>query len=306
MFLPKLVKLLSGPAVIALLPEGDSMVLTVYAVTPNADAARELETMWPAPASDAKPDDPGAYLKLVRLKTLQPEELPSEDAPLPDWATSDKWPAGDIAIVAQPRKFAKAAEKAIVDGKVPGIAPNSPIIPTLADIDDAMIERSNFGLAIDGQLFVEDLTIELSHEKETTLTRVANILKEKPKSWDSMLRAMPGDGEAAVMAQTDLKALGADLPFAVQTMERFLRGKRWARKTGITPEALDPKRFDFLFERLHGEIGISARPALTRSASGGCDGNEGLRPGRAAKRPGRRTGHAGRRVRHIGQRAEDR
>ena len=260
-FLPKAAKLITGPVVAAVVADGDALSLVVCAVVANEDAARELNTIWPKAAEDA-PDSAPPLFKIMKLKTVLPKDLPAEDAALPDWAAKN-WPSGDFALTLQPRKLIKAAEKAVADGKIPGVAPNSDALPLLSTIDGSAIERVTLGVAIDGEAFSDELTVEVASEPDTTFSHVVNALKEKPKGWDSLLAALPGDGDLAVMFHSDPKALADDLPYAVQGLERYLRGRRWAVKAGVAPDALDPKRFEFLLDRLHGEVGISVRPSLT-------------------------------------------
>jgi hypothetical protein len=258
-FLPKAAKLMNGPALAAIVQDGadgNGLTVNIYVLTASDDTARELASVWPKAEDGAD-----AFFKILKLKTLQPKDLPLEGAVLPDWAGKN-WPAGDVAVTVLPRKLSKAAERALSDGKIPGIAPNSNLLPLLADCETSPVERLALGVTIDGETFTDELTVELA-DGDATLKHFVDALKEKPKGWDSLLAALPGDGDLAVMFHSDPKAIAVDLPFAVQGLERYLRGRRWAKKAGVSPEALDAKRFDFLLNRMHGELGISVRPSLT-------------------------------------------
>jgi hypothetical protein len=240
-------KLLDGPVAISITPDGENLAFTCYALTANDDTARELAAIWP------HVEETNKLFSVLKLKTVQPKDLPAEQAALPDWAGKN-WPAGDLAVIAAPRKLAKAAEKAIAAGKLDASAPK---------IDDTQVDHAALGLSIDGENFTDSLTLEVAPDADTTFTHVVSALKEKPKGWDSLLAAMPADGDIAVLLQSDPKALATDLPFALQPLERNLRGKRWAKKQGVATDALDPARFDFLINHLHGELGISAKPTIT-------------------------------------------
>ncbi len=251
-FLLRATKLIDGPAALAVTTGPDGIAYTVFVQAKSEESAKQLASIWP----DVK--DPTALFSVLKLKTFQANQLPAATATLPDWATKN-FLEGDLFVTVYPRKLVKAIEKAIADGKLDTKAKPQ----ALATIYDTGVERMALGIAIDGQSFRDNLTLELAPETDNTFSHVMMALKEKPKGWDSLLAAMPSDGDLVVLMQSDLKAMGADLPYAIEPLERYLRGKKWARKVGITPEALDPKRFDFLVSHLHGEIGISAKPTLT-------------------------------------------
>ncbi len=251
-FLTRAVKFIDGPAAIVVSAGPDGIAYTAYVQAKSEGSAKQLASIWP----DVK--DPGQLFSVLKLKALLAKDLPDATAALPDWA-SKNFPDGDVAIIVSPRKMVKALEKAIADNKLDSKAKPQ----ALAEIEQTGIERLALGIAIDGESFTDNLTLDLAPDADNTFTHVITALKEKPKGWDSLLAAMPSDGDLVVLMQSDLKAVSADLPFAIQPLERYLRGKRWAKKVGITSEALDPKRFDFLVNHLHGELGISAKPTLT-------------------------------------------
>ena len=246
-FFTRASKLMSGPLALSVVPDGDKLAVTCYALTANDDTARELAAIWP------HVEDASKLFGIAKLKTVQPKDLPAETATLPDWAGKN-WPAGDLALIAAPRKLAKAAEQTLAAAKPDARVPK---------IDDPQVEHAALGLSIEGENFTDNLTLEVASDADTTFTHVVTGLKEKPKGWDSLLAAMPSDGDIVVLLQSDPKALAADLPFALQPLERNLRGKRWAKKQGVATDALDPARFDFLINHLHGELGISAKPTIT-------------------------------------------
>ena len=251
-FLSRATKLIDGPAALTVTASPEGIAYTVLVQARSEEAAKQLAAIWP----DVK--DPSQLFSVLKLKTLLAKELPDATATLPDWAAKN-FPDGDLAVTIYPRKMVKAVEKAIADGKLDAKAKPQ----ALTDIYQTGVERLALGIAVENETFSDNLTLDLAPETDNTFSHVMTALKEKPKGWDSLLAAMPSDGDLVVLMQSDLKAMGADLPFAIEPLERYLRGKRWARKVGITPEALDPKRFDFLVTHLHGELGISAKPTLT-------------------------------------------
>jgi hypothetical protein len=260
--LPRMVKLMSGPAVIALVPDGAAatgetgLKFVLYALTPSEDTARELNAVWPK-------DAPGGVFSAMSLQTVLVKDLP-DAAKLPEWAS--KWPGGDVVIRALPKKLATATEKGLAAGKLDSLQPMLDAhgqFPLLSEIDAPDIDALNVGVKLDGDMFAEQLGLELAPNPTGSFAKVIGALREKSKSWDSLMTALPADQDLTILLQAEPHTLGDDLPLAVQSLERYLRGKRWSRKSGKSTEALDPKRYDFIFDRLNGEMGIVAKGSLT-------------------------------------------
>lgn len=244
-------KLMDGPAAIVVTANTEGFAYTYLVQTKSEENARQLAALW----SSVK--DSTRLFSLLKLKTLLPQDLVAADA-LPEWAVKN-WSVGDIFINAYPRKIAKAIENAIADGKLDTKAKSH----LLTDVYTWGVDRVALGITFNGESFTDSLTLEIAPDANKTFAHVIAGLKEKPKGWDSLLAAMPSDGDITVLLQSDPKVIADELPFAFQPLERYLRGKRWAKSVGVSPESLDPKRFGFLIDHLHGEVGITVKPTLT-------------------------------------------
>lgn len=286
---PALEKNFSGPLVLALLP-AKAPAAEVVPVTPNGaltvppapnvnstadataigagpmrlvflalvaapDVAGVLQAQWP------KPLNPGTLIAAAPLKTAVAADLPPFEK-LPQWAAALDLPAGDIVIRAQPLKLCDAARPFIKQNLPPVENLPSECAPLFAAMEGSATDALAWGLSFKGELLAERLNVDVN-ENDSAFKRIMLTIKEKPGAWESLLAATPGEQDAAVLLQSDPNALGNDLPFAFQAIERFLRGKRWSRADGMKAEAFDIKRFKFLFERMQGMFGIVARPAIT-------------------------------------------
>src|ERR1043165_4364300 len=115
---------------------------------------------------------------------------------------------------------------------------------------------------MNGAPFQERLVVNLAEETSAFKTFVSG-LREKAGAWDSIMAATPGDVDAAVLFQADFNSLGREQAYLFQALERYLRGKRWAKLFGEKPEALDSARFKFLSDRMQGSFSLTARAAIT-------------------------------------------
>ena len=115
-----------------------------------------------------------------------------------------------------------------------------------------------------GESINEQLTSDLSDE-DSVFKKFIGAMRESSAiaSWDGLMAATPGDVDGVVMFQSDLSKLGEDLPHVFESVERYLRGKRWTRAFGTKSEALDPARFKYLISRMQGSFGVVAKPAIT-------------------------------------------
>ena len=284
---PALEKNFSGPLVLALLPP-KAPAAEVVPVTPNApapapsnlntnagapvtaekpmrlvflalvaapDVAGVLQAQWP------KPMNPGTLIAAAPLTTADSAALPPLDK-LPSWAAKLDLSAGDIVLYAQPLKLCDAA-RPLIKQNLPPVENLTPeYAPLFAAMEGSATDALLWRLSFKGDLLSERLSVDVN-ENDSAFKRILQTIKEKPGAWESLLAATPGEQDAAVLLQADPSALGNDLPFAFQAIERFLRGKRWSRTDGMKAEAFDIKRFKFLFERMQGLFSIVARPAIT-------------------------------------------
>lgn len=257
---PDFSKKLSGPGVLAMLPskpgaEGEpDFRLVLQVLVPNADAARELAAQWPR-----VPPQSGTLLSMLRLQTVVPENLPDETR-LPAWAHAKSWPQGDIALRVMPKTLGASLKQWLEKDHGEGM---DFLALALHAIRDEEVERLAWGLKFQGELFSEDLAIDLAPIKDSAFARVVSTIRENAANWDGLMAATPGEQDLVLLSQSKFEELGADLPFAGQALERYLRGKKWARARGRTEEALNPNRFHFLFERVHGTFSVVAKPAAS-------------------------------------------
>lgn len=258
---PDFSKMIQGPAVLAIeplerpAPTEPECRLVLLVTTPTEETARQLLALWPKP-----PPQSNTLFAALRLRPVLARELPAEER-LPRWLTATPWPQGDVCVRALPRKLSAALgpwlEAHDELGMGWGLAGS-----LLSGAYGEATERLTLSFTLNGELFAEEALLETLPEN-TALARAAATVRERPESWDRLLSAMPGAHDLVLLAQLDLPALGPDLPFAAQALERYLRGKKWSRSRGRMEEALDPRRFDFLLRRADGSFGIAAKPALS-------------------------------------------
>ena len=260
-FWDKAAKLATGPMVLALTPEGSELPSglwpTLHMVAVDENSARELEKIWPSTAADA-----GSSFVTIKLKTVLPKDLATVQK-IPEWAQRVK-PSSDIAIGASPRKAAAALKSALRAEKIPGYDKEALADGKLLNAINLYtppFESVTLNIACDGSIFSDELNIELPAKADSTFASLAGALREKPHQWDSFLTNFPGKEDIALLAQTDPAALRETLPFAAQAAECYLRGRRWTRSSSKSAEAQDPKRFQFIFDMLNGDVGIVAHPS---------------------------------------------
>lgn len=252
---------LSGPAALAILPKaaaaaaGDPDFQLILAVlTPTADSARRLRSHWPKVSPQSN-----SLLAALRLVPIVEKDLAPEDA-VPAWAKPDAWPRGDLSLRAAPRKLGRTLRPWLEQGVGEGL---DFVALWLTAIRDEDVDRLGVGLSFAGEMFSEELQMEVSPGHKNAFTRVVETVREKPSPWDAVLAATPGDDDLFLLAQCNFAALDVDKVFATQALERYLRGKRWSRSKGRRPEALDPDRFQFLLQRIQGSFGIVAKPTAS-------------------------------------------
>lgn len=143
------------------------------------------------------------------------------------------------------------------------------------------VESMLWTVACRGRDFEERLLVRTAGPEAKKLppplgVRLLSVgLRMKPRPWTDLLRALPGGREAVVVAQADRnKPDGPSELFqeTLRALERRLRGKKWTRRFGGSPDALSPKRFLFLTKALEGSFGavvgglrfpFNAPPSLT-------------------------------------------
>ncbi|MFH0938765.1 MAG: hypothetical protein V1899_05750 [Planctomycetota bacterium] len=265
---PDISQFLAGPAVLALLPPIESAAdahadfrLTLSVLTPTAEKEKKLRELWPQ-----APPQTNSLLSILKLQTVLPDALPSLEK-MPAWARADHWPKGALILRALPRKFleqAKRLEKTFTDNEDEDrYKEASSWVNIVTETTGPDTDLLLLGLTPSGEMFTEDLFLDIAPEKDTTFARVVNVVREQVGTWDGIQQALPGDQDVVALGQVDLKALKDDLPCAAQALERYLRGRRWARNKGRRPEVFEPTRFSFLFDRLQGSFGIVGTPSIS-------------------------------------------
>jgi hypothetical protein len=265
---PDFSKHLSGPATLALvgsLPGEQKKPISVPAekqpandlhielrvLVPNAEAAKMLQEQWPKP-----PRGNQSLLTISKLVTINEVELPAQDK-VPKWAS--EWPKGDVALLATPRKLHLALKEWFESSE--GMQFDI-VALAMESIRGADLEKLSLSMSFAGERIAEELVIELSPECKNAFSRVVSTLRQEPAPWNALLGATPGEMDAALQANCDFRALGPDLPDALQATERFLRGKKWTQTKGYQPESLAADRFEFLLRLATGAFSIVAKPTL--------------------------------------------
>ena len=258
---PLVERSVGGPIAIALLPgrsgdeNGAPMRLVILVQVPLAETGEALKQQMPkAPFN-------GSLLSAAEFKTVAARELPAEDK-LPAWVTQSAWPQGDIVLRVLPRKLC-ATVRPLAKQNRPGINNlAADISPLIAEIEGSGIDALSWGIACKGEILVERLAVDVADEN-SPFKKLSGAIREKVAAWDGLMAATPSDVDAAVLVQSDLAQLGDDRPYMFQSVERFLRGKRWSKAEGTQAEAIDPARFKFLTDRMQGSFSLVARHAIT-------------------------------------------
>ena len=221
---------LSGPAALAILPKaadaaaGDADFRLVFVVlTPTAESAQKLRAHWPKVAPQS-----ASLLAATRLVTILEKDLPEENA-VPEWAKAETWPKGNLCLRAAPHKLGQTLRPWLEQSAGEGL---EFVAMWLTAIRDADVERLGVGLTFAGEMFHEELQMDLIPGHKNAFTRLVETVREKPSGWDAILSATPGDDDLVLLAQCNFAALEGDKAFAQQAMERYLRGKRWTRGKG--------------------------------------------------------------------------
>jgi hypothetical protein len=252
---PELKQQLSGPAVLALLPpeknsQNQALRLVLAVLAPDQAAAERLKTFWSRNLIGATPPWPELKFFPVTLAAL-PQAQP---------AVQNGKPAGDILLSLRPGKLAAALKQAFAPEELQDLEAALPVFP-LAGLED--IEGLDWGVTLSGEFFTEECRLDVIKDKKCPLVGLAKTLREEPGPWNELQAALPASQDLTVLLQADLANLGEDLPFAAQALERYLRGKRFARTLGAMTESLDPQRFKFIFDLLAGSFGLTGGASLT-------------------------------------------
>jgi len=298
---PEFSKMVQGPAVLAIeTPENagpmePALKLVLLVATPTEETAGQLLALWPKP-----PPQSNTLFSVLRLQPIAMTRL-TEEAKARPWLAARTWLRGDLCVRARPAKAVEALGPWLetVDELGMGWGLLSQL---LSGVYGQATGHLGLRLAINGELFNEEAELEITlpasgwgaaparaplalpsapkgegkdapaqpslpgeegREEAATLLRVAHTLREQALGWEALLGALPGGNDLVLLSRLEPKALGPDLPFAAQAVERYLRGKRWGRGRGRTAEALEARRFEFLLKRLEGSLGIVAKPALS-------------------------------------------
>ena len=260
---PDFSRQMSGPAVLAVVPrvtdkpEEDGVFQLVFAVVTRDEAsATKLKELWPN-----VPPQASSLLASLSLKTILEKDLP-DVSKLPAWATAATAQGSDVGVFLQPRKLGQKLN-AFID-LVGGPQEFSASVAALAEIEHLGIERIMLWTTMGGENFSEELRIELAADTgKNTVAHLSQSLKEAPAKFDALAAAMPGGEDVLLLLQLEPEGMGRDLPVALSTLERFLRGKKWSRAKGRDPEVFAPDRFKFILNRLQGSIGLGAHPAIS-------------------------------------------
>jgi len=251
----------SGPMVMAMLP-GDAakdepafkVVLAV--LTPTAESAVQLQTLWPKVAPQSN-----KLFSALRLLTVLPEELPA--------IAAQPLPGGDLVMRIRSRSLSEMVEKWMKDENHEHTNPLESVMPAISEIVYEEIEELSLSLRFNGTRINDELRLtaykypDEKDAEEAVFMKCVECIKEKPAVFDSLLAATPGEQDLVLIGQLHMAALGDNLQYGAQSLERYMRGKKWSRSVGVTAEAMDSKRFQFLFDRLQGSFSLSAKPALS-------------------------------------------
>jgi hypothetical protein len=256
---PDFSSMLEGPLALVLCPVANAgptdpdFKLLLLAATPSAESAKKLAALWPkAPPQASK------LFAALQLQAVLTQDLPPEES-LPAWLAKDGWPQGDVCVRLLPRKLSAAFGKWLGKDETTGLGL---VAPFLNGIYDEATECVRLGVTFRGEQFQESLQID-TLPQNAALAHAVQTLRERPAAWDALMAATPGDHDLTLLLQLDLGALGPDLPIAAQAMERYLRGRKWARGKGRLEDALDPRRFEFLTKLAEGTVSVAAKPALS-------------------------------------------
>lgn len=267
-------KNLSGPILLALIPlppeaapakkpvAGEAidlrnavLKLVVVAQVPAVESGTSMRQAWP------KTESSFGALANATLKTIPDAEMPP-NSKLPAWVTALEWPAGDMILRVQVPALADAAKAAAHDTKafVEGYFLDAGNV--VQKFDESGIRTLSYAVSLDKPQIFENLIVELA-DKNSSFKTLVSAAKEKPGSWEPLMTATSSDVDAAILVQSNLDPVSSEMPYLMQFFERYMRGRRWAKVAGATPEVLDPRRFKFITERLQGSFAISAHPAIT-------------------------------------------
>ncbi len=258
---PVIERSVGGPVAIALLPgksgdeNGAPMRLVILVQVPLAETGEALKQQMPkAPFN-------GSLLSAAEFKTVAVRDLPAENK-LPAWVTQAAWPQGDIVLRALPQKLCATVRPLAKQG-LPAINTlAADVSPLIAEMEGSGIDAVSWGVACKGEMLVERLAVDVANE-DSPFKKLSGAIREKVSGWEGLMAATPSEVDAAVLVQSDLTQLGDDRPYMFQSVERFLRGKRWSKAEGAQAEALDPARFKFLSDRMQGSFSLVARHAIT-------------------------------------------
>jgi hypothetical protein len=252
---------LTGPAALVLIhdeaagKDAPPLRLSLLATVRDAQAADAIRMAWPQ-----VPRDSDALLSVTALRTFTAEQLPAAPAP-PAWAERLAKMAGALRAVVRPRAMQEALKKVHADGA--GQAPEW--LRAVRPLHLNEIERLEWELQPAAEFFLEDLRV-VPAEGAGPFTRLLRGIRADPQAWDGLQGALPGGQDLVLLFQTNLAALGADLPTLWQALERLSRGDRWTRTRGDDEEALAPQRFKFITQFLSGTFGIVGRQGLSGEA----------------------------------------
>jgi hypothetical protein len=257
---PDFSRLLSGPAMLAAVPErparaGDPGARLVFFVAvPTEEAAQLLAAQWPK-----APPKRSTVLGALKLEPIPIAKLPPAEK-RPAWlGDASKNTGADLFFRTRPQRLRAALNDWIECAETQGAETAGQLLHGMyAD----KVEIFEWSLTFRGELLHEQLRIAIA-PTEAALLRTVQCLREKPASWDGLLAATPGDHDISLVLQTDTAALGADRAFAAQAFERYLRGRKWTRTAGRLDDALDATRYDFLLEQLEGSFAVVVKPALS-------------------------------------------
>lgn len=252
---------IEGPVALVLsraapLNEGDipGFKLRLLASVPDAASIEAVQAAWPR-----LPPQSGHLLSLLRPQLYAREALSAEAAP-PEWAVRIARAPGLARVQARPRALnAALREWATVLPETERSGWMEAIQATAA----LEFETLTLDLRTEGGQFEERLELEPLAEGGRTLTRLLRGMAAKPRPWTSLTSALPGRQALALLFQLEPEKLSDELPYLLQALERTVRGRKWMRTQGNSPDARDPERFAFLTTGLSGIVGLTAQPSVT-------------------------------------------
>jgi hypothetical protein len=248
---------LAGPAALVLTQAAPDAApgfrLRLALAVTDAQAGDAVRLAWPRPA----PGD-ATLLSITDLQTFAAEQAGVQAA---NGGDQERNKSVVLKLSARPRALRRAlAAWAAGRPEPPGW------LPALTAESLSQVERLELETELSGAWCVEELRCWLAEGARGPFANLLNALQPDPKPWAGLQAALPGGQDVVVLVQAQLPALGLSLTTAYQLLERAVRGSKWSRTEGQSPQALAPDRFGFLTPLMTGVFGVAGHPTRSGEA----------------------------------------